>query len=104
MVGPPACNITPEIVGEPQQDACIPIAVGQNFTTNLIAMNYCGANVSILDISTLSFPGALKGNLIQINSTTYYKSITWEPTASQIGYQVVCAMAFDRYYRHRPEE
>ncbi|CAF1135214.1 unnamed protein product [Rotaria sordida] len=31
-----------------------------------------------------------------LNETTYYKSFSWTPTVAQSGYQVICAMAFDR--------
>ena len=72
------------------------ITVGQNITTELFAINSCGPSVNITDISTLSFPGVLKGNLIEWNSTTYSKSITWTPTSSQLGYQLMCAMALNR--------
>lgn len=96
VVAAPSCNITPTIIGEPEQDSCMPITVGQSITTELIAINSCGPTVNITDISTLSFPGVLKGNLIRWNSTTFSKEITWIPTASQLGYQVMCAMAFNR--------
>jgi nitrogen fixation protein FixH len=62
----------------------------------LIAINECGANVTIVDIATLSFSGMVQSNLTMTNSTTYNKNLTWTPTAAQIGYQVMCAMAFDR--------
>jgi hypothetical protein len=96
VVAPHACNVTPEIIGSPVQGSCTAAVVGQLITFDLIALNSCGVNTSIVDISTLSFPGVLKGNLTKLNSTTYYKRITWTPVSSQLGYQVMCAVAFDK--------
>ncbi len=70
--------------------------VGETYTSQLIAMNYCSENVTIVDIATLSFPGMVKGNITELNETIYYTTISWTPTAAQLGYQVMCAMALDR--------
>ena len=75
----------------------MPIVVNQTYTSQLIAINYCGANVSIIDISTLAFTGLTLGNITKKNATTYSKSFSWKPTAAQVGYQVMCVMATDRY-------
>ncbi len=53
--------------------------------------------MTIVDIATLSFPGMVSSTIAEINSTEYYKNLTWTPTSAQLGYQVMCAMAFDRY-------
>ncbi|CAF3859372.1 unnamed protein product [Rotaria sordida] len=95
VVGSSPCAYDPEIIGTPLEDACIPITVGQTFNSLLIAINNCGPSVTIDDIATLSFPGIAKGNLVKFNTSTYYKTLSWTPTSSQIGYQVMCAMAFD---------
>ncbi|CAF2386242.1 unnamed protein product [Rotaria sp. Silwood2] len=97
VVSSPSCDTEPVIAGIPLEDSCLSITVGQTFNSMLIAINNCGASVTIVDISTLSFPGVVKGNLIRFNTSTYYKMISWTPTSSQLGYQVMCAMAFDRY-------
>ena len=78
------------------EQSCTTVTVGQNFTSQIIAINYCYPNATIVDIATLSFAGMVKSNLIQQNSSVYYKNLTWTPTSDQIGYQVMCAMAFDR--------
>ena len=78
------------------EDSCTLITVGGTFVSQLIVENKCGPSITIMDISTLSFSGMVQSDLIQINSTTYYKNLTWTPTVSQTGYQVMCAMAFDR--------
>jgi hypothetical protein len=95
-VGPAACNIPPDIIGIPPEGSCTSVIVGQQFTSELIAINNCGSSVTIVDIATLSFPGMIKGNIAEYNSTEYYKNLTWTPTNAQLGYQVMCAMAFDK--------
>ncbi|CAM4894696.1 unnamed protein product [Rotaria socialis] len=95
IVAPPPCTILPEVY-ELSEAPCTPIIVGQTYTSQIIAINYCGANVNISDIVTLPFPGMIRGNLIQYNSTVYYATISWTPTINQLGYQVTCAMAVDR--------
>ena len=102
MVNPSACIIPPEIIGIPAEQSCTPIAVGQLFTSQLIAINDCGPNVTVIDIGTLPFAGVNQGNIIKQNSTTYYKSFSWTPTAAQLGYQIMCAMAYDRYVTRIP--
>lgn len=100
VVSPPTCTIPPNIIGDSISDSCVSLTVGQNYTTRIYAINSCGIFVSISDIATLSFDGLLKGSLVKINSTTYYKTLTWTPTIDQIGYQVMCAMAYDRFVSH----
>ena len=60
-------------------------------------MTNCEPNVTIIDIVTLSFTGMVTSPLYQVSSTTYYKSMTWTPTAADIGLHVMCAMALDRF-------
>jgi hypothetical protein len=97
VVAPLTCIISPEIIGIPDEQSCTPLVVNQTFTSKLIAINYCGPNVTIIDIAMLPFAGVIQGNITKLNSTTYSKSFTWTTTASQLGYQVLCAMAVDRY-------
>jgi len=52
--------------------------------------------VNISDIATQSFSGMIKSNIAELNSSVYYKNLTWTPTSAQLGYQVMCAMAYDR--------
>lgn len=101
VVSPPNCTTPPEIVGKPTEQSCTTITVGDTFTSQLIAKNYCGDNVTIVDIATLSFPGMVKGNLTEMDTSTYYIDLSWTPTTSQLGYQVMCAIAFDRYEENK---
>ena len=77
-------------------DSCISAEVNETLSFQLIAINNCGGNITIVDIAALPFPGVTKGNLIMSNSTIFYKDFTWTPAADEIGYQVMCAMAVDR--------
>ncbi len=97
VVNASSCTTPPEIIGIPPEESCTPVLVGQTFSSRLIAINSCGPSVSILDISTLSFAGDIQSNITELNYTTYYKSFSWTPTVAQLGYQVMCALAFDRY-------
>ncbi|CAF3427839.1 unnamed protein product [Rotaria sp. Silwood1] len=94
VVAPSSCSTPPEVY-ELSNKSCIPITVGHTFTSHLIAINNCGSSVTIIDISTLSFAGMVQSSIIQQDSMTYYKTLSWIPTTSQLGYQVMCAMALD---------
>lgn len=59
-------------------------------------MNYCGTNVSIIDIATVSFSGMNQSSITQLSSMLYYKTLSWTPTIAQLGYQVMCATALSR--------
>lgn len=95
VVAPPSCSIPPEVY-ELSEQPCIPVRVGQPFTSRLVAINNCGSGVSIVDIATLSFAGMVQSAVIQQDARTYYKTITWTPRADQVGFQVMCALAIDR--------
>lgn len=95
VVEMPSCIIPPKVIGLPIEQSCTPLLIGQTYSSILYAHNSCGSNVTIVDIATLSYAGVLKDNTTMINDTTWYKEFTWTPTATQLGYQVVCAMAFD---------
>ena len=96
VVAAPACPTAPELVGLPLEQSCTALQVGQTFASELIAVNNCGTSVTIADIATLSFSGMVQGSVIQLNSTTYYRTLSWTPTITQLGFQVMCAQAIDR--------
>ena len=103
VVAPATCAIPPEVVGIPVEQSCTALTVGQTFTSQLIAINYCSSSVSIVDIATVSFPGMVQGTITELNTTTYYNTLQWTPTADQVGYQVMCAMAFDSQNSQSPQ-
>lgn len=101
VVGQPSCNEPPIITGIPLEGSCTPVVVGQQYTSRLIAINNCGSSVTITDITILGFLGMARGAIVKLNTATYYNDLTWTPTSSQLGYQVLCAMAFDRFLKNK---
>lgn len=99
VVAAPSCSTKPEV--KLTGPSCIPIKVNETFTSQLLAINRCGSNVSIVDIATLSFTGMHQSSITQVNSSISYKNLTWTPTISQLGYQVMCAMAVNRLFSYR---
>jgi len=98
VIDPPSCTTLPEVLLIGQ--SCTTVEVNETFSSQLLAINYCGTNVSIVDIATLSFSGMLQSSVIKLSSLIYYKTLTWTPTINQLGYQVMCAMALDRLLLH----
>lgn len=94
IVAAPTCLNPPEII--PYGPSCIQLRVGETFKTSLFALNHCGSNVRILDIASVSFPGMQQNNVQQVNSTLFYKNLTWTPTIDQLGYQIMCTVAVNR--------
>jgi len=94
----PNCTNPPLLYGPSNQTgACETLQVGQANTLILYAVNYCSSyGVTIQDIATLSFPIVTKSNLTQNSSTLYSVTLTWTPTANQVGSQILCAVAIDR--------
>ncbi|CAF3693657.1 unnamed protein product [Rotaria sp. Silwood1] len=90
-----SCPNPPTIIGTPSEQSCIAVVTGQIFTSQLIAINSCNSNVTIIDITILAFLGMIRGNITQLNTTAYYVDLSWTPTVSQLGYQLMCAMAFN---------
>ncbi len=63
----------------------------------LYAENYCSSyNVTMVDIATQSFPIVLKTPIVQNTSTLWSVSLTWTPTADEVGSQVFCSVGIDR--------
>ncbi len=94
----PNCTHAPLLYGPYNQTGtCESLQVGQSHLLILYAQNYCSTyGVTILDIATLSFPIVTKSNITQNSSTLYSVSLTWTPTASEVGSQILCAVAVDR--------
>jgi hypothetical protein len=63
----------------------------------LTAQNFCPNSTTIQDIATLSFPIVIKTPIIQNTTSLSSVSLTWVPTASEVGSQVLCAVAIDRF-------
>lgn len=95
----PDCITAPVLYGPSKNTGtCQTLQVGQPYTVTLYAQNYCSLyGVTIMDVATLSFPIVEKSNLTQNTSTLYSVSLTWTPTTDDIGSQILCAVAIDRY-------
>lgn len=98
VVAPASCSTRPEV--QLSGPSCIPIMVNETFTSQLLAINHCASNVTIVDIATLSFTGMHQSAIAHVNSSISYTNLTWTPTISQLGYQVMCAMAVNRLFSH----
>lgn len=95
VIALPSCLDRPEVIL--LADSCTPLQVNQTFQSTILAINHCGTNIAITDIATISFSGMIQSAVIKFNSSLYYKNLTWTPTINQLGYQVMCAVALDRY-------
>lgn len=97
IVQPASCPILPRVTGSNVTNmACVGVQTAVQYTSTLYIDNYCGSSVTILAVSVQSFPGMDTGPLTNINSSLYSMSLTWTPTSSQIGLQMLCAVAQDR--------
>jgi hypothetical protein len=72
------------------------VQVGQTYAIELVAQDFCPNSTTIQDIATLSFPVVIKTSIVKNTTTLWSVSLTWVPTASQIGSQILCAVALDR--------
>lgn len=92
-----SCSSPPLLTGPVSQTGqCVGIQVGQTYIIQLIAQNFCPNSTTIKDIATLSFPIVVKTPIVQNTTTLWSISLTWIPTASSVGSQILCAVAIDR--------
>lgn len=63
----------------------------------LLAETDCQNSTIIQDIATISFANVIKKRIAQTEPSKLLIQLTWIPTIKQIGHQVLCAMAIDRY-------
>lgn len=93
-----SCSRRPILTGPVAQTGdCVGIRVGQPYTIQLIAENFCPNSTSIIDIATLSFPIVNKTPIVRNTTTLWSISLIWTPTAAAVGTQILCAVAIDRY-------
>jgi len=93
-----SCSQRPLLAGPVNQTGdCVGIQVGQPYVIQLTAENFCPLTRTIQDIATLSFPIVIKTPIVKNTTTIWSISLTWTPTASSIGSQILCAVAIDRY-------
>ncbi|CAF1106928.1 unnamed protein product [Rotaria magnacalcarata] len=76
VVSQASCTSSPTIIGKSPQQSCTLILFGQTFVSQLILINNCGSNVTIIDMTTLAFPGMVRESSTQLNTTTYYSDLS----------------------------
>jgi len=95
VVGTPACSLQPMISSN--MSACTAVQVGIEFNFTLTITQGC-PNTTIDDVFTMPPLYMYKGDLTQIGSTNEWTiTETWIPDILQLGSQVYCAVATDRY-------
>ena len=94
-----SCALEPLLTTDINDGDCQGVQVGVTFTMTFTAENQCGSGRTIDDIAILSFPVVTKSALTQNTTNTAFWSmqITWTPSTSQVGSQVLCAVATDRW-------
>ncbi|CAF0917517.1 unnamed protein product [Adineta ricciae] len=91
-----SCTTRPLLTSAASQSGkCVAIQVGQPYSIQLVAQNFCPSTTTIKDIATLSFPIVVKNTIVKNTSTLWSVSLTWTPTATSVGSQVLCAVAVD---------
>ena len=98
IYAPSNCTLKPLLTSDRNNDQCQSAQIGMNFTMTLTASNQCGDERIISDIGTLSFPVVIKSALAPnlINTSLWSMTVTWQPTVSQVGSNVFCAVASDK--------
>ncbi|CAF1314684.1 unnamed protein product [Adineta ricciae] len=97
VIEKPSCSHQPVLTSPNNHyEQCNEVAVNQTIYIELVAENLCSNSTVIKDIGILSFPSLTKSSLIQKNSSsTWSVFLTWIPTVTQIGSQLLCAIAVD---------
>ena len=93
-----SCSRRPLLTGPVSQNGdCVGIQVGQAYVIQLTAEDFCPNSTNITDIATLSFPVVTKTPIVRNTTTIWSTSLTWTPTASSVGTQILCAVAVGRF-------
>ena len=94
----PNCSTLPVILN---LTGCLEVQVNVTTTFTLYAQNYCNKTKSVTTdiLPSVGIDGLEVSNLTNstTNSTLSYVTLTWTPTASQLGVQTFCAVAYTRY-------
>lgn len=97
IVGTTACAVKPIINSSLSQCSIVQVGVQFNFT--LIIRQGC-SSTTVKDVLTMPPLYMYKGPIIaESTNTSWTVSETWIPTSLQLGSQVFCAIATDRYVR-----
>ena len=95
IVAPPVCPLKPIITSN--LSPCTPIQVGVLFSFKLTITQGC-SGTKINDFFRMPPLNMYKGTITQIGwSNVWTVTETWIPTVDQLGSQVYCAIATDRF-------
>jgi hypothetical protein len=97
-----SCPDPPIYVGEWARDSCIGIESNTTVKTNIQVRIPCGnTSTTLTDISTVSPPGLIKGNIIRNpqDPSLYTMPIEWTPTPDQYGVHPFCVTPIDSQRR-----
>lgn len=89
----------PELTGpvEEDEDECVGVLVNQTYSVNLTVEHDCSNSTTIQDIATISFPNVIKEPISKIGPSLWSVLLVWTPSVAQVGSQVLCAVAIDKY-------
>jgi hypothetical protein len=92
------CTFKPLLISDRNENDCQAAVVGVNLVVQFTAINRCASGRSMEDIATLSFPVLTKSALVQntTNTSLWSMTVSWRPSAGQVGSQVLCAVAYDK--------
>jgi hypothetical protein len=91
----PACGLAPVML---PFDSCLDVQVGVQISFNMSAMTLCNPNVS--NVNNIFVASGISGmsvnNLTEssTNASVSYVTFTWTPSASQLGSQQLCVLAY----------
>jgi len=80
-----------------ESDQPINVLVGQRLSIDLTVEHDCSNSTSIQDIATLSFSNVNKTQIVQNTTSIWSMTLTWIPTLEQVGSQILCAVAINRF-------
>jgi hypothetical protein len=96
IIAQPTCPSKPVI--NSILSGCTAVQVGIQFNFTLTITPGC-SNTTIVDVFTMPPLYMYKSNITKDGSSNIWTlNETWKPTTQQIGSQVYCAIATDRYY------
>ena len=96
IVSSTSCSLKPTISSVLSD--CTPIEVGVQFAFLLTITQGC-SGTNLTDVFTMPPLYMHKGNITKVGTTNVWTMTeTWTPTALQLGSQVYCAVAADRYH------
>jgi hypothetical protein len=91
----PKCSVAPVII---PFTGCLEVTAGVLTSFNISVMNLCDPNVT--SIADIIVPDVISGvqmsNLTNssMNTSLFYKTLTWKPEENQLGSQQFCMIAY----------